>query len=156
MKLAIIAAIGRNRVIGNKGRLPWHIAEDLKRFKRLTINHTVIMGRTTYESLGHPLPNRRNIVVTSRTLPGVETYPSLDAALEHVSSEDLVFVIGGGRLYAECLDRADVLHLTMVEESPVGDTYFPEYEELVKTRFRPVFCEAHEGYVFIDYHRVTS
>ena len=153
MKLAIVAAIARNRVIGKAGALPWHVSEDLKRFKRLTTGHAVLMGRTTFESIGKPLPNRRNVVVTSRPIPGLETYPSIESALDALKDQELVFVIGGGRMYAQLLDRADELYLTFIERDVEGDTLFPPYEDLLRRAFTPVFREQHDGFVFIDFVR---
>lgn len=151
MKLALIAAIAHNRAIGKDGRLPWHISEDLKRFKRLTTGHAVIMGRRTYESIGHPLPKRRNIVITSRSLPAVETYPSLSLALNVLSGEERVFVIGGGRLYAEALPKTDELYLTVVERTVEADTFFPPYKQVLEESFTEKTREDHEGFSFIDY-----
>lgn len=151
MKLAIIAAIGRNRVIGKDGGLPWHISEDLKRFKRLTTGHTVLMGRRTWESLGKPLSNRRNVVLTSTSIPGVESYSSIDEALEALKGQERVFVIGGAHVYAALLDRADELYLTFVDMEIEGDAYFPEYEERLKKKFREVGREEYDGYTFVDY-----
>jgi dihydrofolate reductase len=151
--LAIIAAIGKNRVIGKEGKLPWHISDDLKRFKHLTTGHTVVMGRRTFASLGKPLARRRNVVITSRPIPNVETYPSVDAALHALAGEERVFVIGGARLYAETLERADELYLTLVEGEYDGDTFFPAYEHLVEAHFRLLRAEKHEGYTFLDYVR---
>lgn len=156
MILALIAAIGKNRVIGKEGKLPWHISDDLKRFKHLTTGHTVIMGRRTFESLGKPLPHRRNVVITSRSIPHVETYPSVDAALHALAHEERVFVIGGAQLYAQTLERADELYLTMVEGEYDGDTFFPAYEHIVEARFRLIRTEKHEGYTFVDYVRNTT
>jgi dihydrofolate reductase len=153
VKLAIIAAIARNRVIGKAGALPWHISEDLKRFKRLTTGHAVLMGRRTFESIGEPLPNRRNVVVTSRHIPGLETYPSIESALDALKDQELVFVIGGGRVYSQLLDRVDELYLTLVERDVDGDTLFPPYEELLRRSFTPVVREQHDGFVFIDFVR---
>jgi dihydrofolate reductase len=154
MKLIIIAALSRNRVIGKDGKLPWHISEDLKRFKRLTTGHTVLMGRKTFESLGKPLPNRRNVVLTSRTLPEVETYPTLADALRALENEEKVFVIGGGEVFAQLIDHADALYLTLVDREVEGDTYFPPYEHLIGSRYRLVAREEHEGFVFEDYVKV--
>lgn len=151
MKLAIIAAVARNRVIGRDGALPWHISEDLKRFKRLTGTHTVLMGRRTFESIGHPLPNRRNVVLSSAAVPGIETYSTLERALEAVASEEKVFVIGGSRLFASLLERADELFLTLVDQEPSGDALFPPYEHLLGRRFKLVRQEDHDGYRFMDY-----
>lgn len=154
MKVALIAALARNRVIGRKGALPWHLPEDLKRFKRLTTGSTVLMGRKTYDSIGKPLPNRRNIILTSRPIPGVECHPSLDSALNALKDSDRIFVIGGGTLYAQTLERADELYLTLLDVDAEGETLFPHYAHLIGSRFREVAREAHEGYTFLDLVRV--
>ncbi len=156
MKLAIIAAVARNRVIGRDGKIPWHISDDLKRFKRLTVGHAVLMGRRTWESLGRPLADRRNVVLSSRTNPsvfppGVEMYPTAEQALEALAGEERVFVIGGAAVYARFLDCADELYLTLVDQEPGGDTLFPPYEELLETRYRLTRREDHQGYHFVDY-----
>lgn len=153
MKLALVAAIARNRAIGLDGKLPWHISEDLRRFKRLTTGYAVVMGRRTYESIGRPLPNRRNVVVTSHILPAVETFPSLSQALDALSSEERVFVIGGGKLYAEALPKADELYLTLVEREVDADTFFPPYEQVLEESFIITSRIDHEGFSFVDYVR---
>lgn len=155
MKLALIAAIGRNRVIGKDGVLPWHIPQDLKRFKQLTTGYTVLMGRRTFESLGKPLPRRRNVVVTSRPIPGVETFHSVKGALQVLAEEEKVFVIGGARLYGRLLREADELYLTFVHLDVDGDSYFPEYEEVIQNHFREVHREEHGDFTFVDYQRRT-
>ena len=155
MKIALIAAIGRNRVIGKDGVLPWHIPQDLKRFKQLTTGHTVLMGRRTFESLGKPLPRRRNVVVTSRPIPGVETFHSVNAALQVLAEEEKVFVIGGARLYGRLLREADELYLTFVHLDVDGDSYFPEYNEVIQNQFREVHREEHGDFTFVDYQRRT-
>jgi len=132
LPLAIIAGIGANRVIGVDGHLPWRLPEDMKRFKALTMGHAVIMGRKTHESVGRPLPGRRNIVVSRRPgleVPGCEVASSFEAALALVKGKDtLPFVIGGEALYRAALPLATHLYLTLVPLAPVGDTYFPELE----------------------------
>ena len=148
-KLALIAAIARNRVIGKDGKLPWHISEDLKRFKKLTTGHVILMGRRTFESMGRQLPNRRHVVITSRSIPGVETYRSIPEALNALANEEKIFVIGGGQIYAELLDRADELFLTMVDKEVDGDTFFPPYEELVIAKFKLTNKEEQDGYTSI-------
>ena len=155
MKLALIVAIGKNRVIGKEGKLPWHISEDLKRFKRLTTGHTVLMGRKTWESLGKPLSHRRNVVITSTPIPGVECYANIDNALVALKDQEHVFVIGGARVYADTLRRADELYLTFVDQTIEGDAYFPEYEEQLQRKFKIVEREKKEGYEFVDYVRIT-
>ena len=155
MKLVIIAALARNRAIGKDNRLPWHISEDLQRFKKLTTGHTVLMGRRTYASIGKPLPGRRNVVLSRSPLPGVETYTSLDAALGALADQELVFVIGGGEVYAQALERADELFLTIVDREVEADTFFPPFEQLVGTQFRRVHREVRDGYSFEEYTRMS-
>jgi dihydrofolate reductase len=152
LKLAIIAAIGKNRVIGKDGKLPWHISEDLKRFKKLTTGHTVLMGRRTFESIGKPLSNRRNVVISSRHIPNIETYPSVDEALNALADQEKVFVIGGAQIYSQLLDRADELYLTLVDQTVAGDAFFPPFEDLLD-KFLLMHKEAHNGYAFVDYAR---
>lgn len=160
-EIIIIAAIAeKNRVIGKDGKLPWYIFEDLKRFKRLTIGYPVLMGRKTFESiverLGKPLPERRNIVLTSKSFahyPGVETYPSIDSALAAISSEQKSFVIGGERVFKETLKMADGLELTIVEGDYEGDAFFPEYVEIITQQFQMLNKEKKEGYRFESYRR---
>jgi dihydrofolate reductase len=151
--IALIAALGRDRVIGREGNIPWHLSEDLRRFKRLTTGHPLVMGRKTYTSLGKPLPNRRNIVLTSQTLPGVETFRGIDEALHALATENRVFIIGGGSVYAAILPRADELFLTLVDRAVEGDTFFPPYEHLIGPVFVETAREEHEGYAFVDYRR---
>jgi dihydrofolate reductase len=127
MKLSLVVAVAENGVIGQAGRLPWHLPHDLKRFKRLTVGHTVLMGRKTFQSIGRPLPDRQNIVLTrdpSFTAEGVEIVHSLDDALTHARGEE-VFVIGGEALFREALPIADRIHLTLVHASVDGDVRFP-------------------------------
>jgi dihydrofolate reductase len=131
MQLVMVAAMARNRVIGRDGGMPWHLPADLAHFKRVTLNHPVVMGRKTFESIGFPLPKRRNIVVTRRTdahYEGVETAVSLDDALARLEGESTVMLIGGGQLYREALNRADVLELTWIDAEIDGDTTFPAWE----------------------------
>lgn len=125
MKIVIIAALARDGTIGNAGKIPWHIRDDLQRFKRLTLGHPVIMGRKTWDSLGRPLPGRRNIVLTrSAQIPGAECFPDLDAALA-ACGDATVFIIGGAEIYRLALPRADELYLTHVPLDVTGDTKFP-------------------------------
>ena len=153
MTLAIIAAVGHNRAIGRDGKLPWHIPEDMKRFKRLTTGNALLMGRGTWQSLGRPLPGRRNVVLSSSPVEGVETYASIDESLRALSSAEKVFVIGGGSVYAQLLDRADLLYLTLVDRDVEADTFFPPYEHLLGTLFREVAREHHTEFEFVDYVR---
>jgi dihydrofolate reductase len=126
----------------------------LTRFKRLTTGHAVLMGRTTFDSIGKPLPNRRNVVLTSRPIEAVECHASLAAALRALAEEELVFVIGGGMIYTQTIEMADALELTIVENSIEGDTWFPPYEHLIGPVFSQTQREPHEGFVFEEYRRV--
>ena len=153
MKLAIIAALDHRRAIGKDGKLPWHIPEDLKRFKRLTTGHAVLMGRRTWESLGRPLPGRRNVVLSSSPVPGIESYASIEESLRALASAERVFVIGGGNVYAQLIDRADELYLTLVDRNVEADAFFPPYEHLLGTVFREAARERHPEFEFVVYVR---
>ncbi len=153
MKLIAIAAVSLNRIIGKDGQVPWDIPEDLHRFMRLTRGHTVLMGRKSYESLGKPLADRRNVVLTSKSLPAVETYASVAAALRALKNEEKVFVIGGGEVFKQMLPLVDMIQLTLVEKVVEGDTYFPPYENLVRSDFTLQFEEQHDGFKYLDYVR---
>jgi dihydrofolate reductase len=136
MKLIIIAAHSSNLVIGSGGAIPWDFPDDLMRFKFLTMGNTILMGRKTFESIGRRLPGRRSVVLTSRALPGVETYRSLDEALHALAAEEKVFVIGGERLFRDTILIADELHLTIVKHHIEGDAFFPEYKRIVAKKFK--------------------
>ena len=159
MRINIIAAVARNRAIGNKNKLIYWLPNDLKRFKALTTGHTIIMGRNTYLSLPKgALPNRRNVVL-SRTvseLPGCECYSSLDEALQHCPQDDDIYIIGGASVYRQAMERADRLCLTEVDDTPEGaDAFFPEYGEWRETgREEHPADEKHAfNYAFADYER---
>jgi dihydrofolate reductase len=154
--LALIAALAHNRVIGKDGTLPWYLPDDLKRFKSLTMGHAVLMGRRTFESIGRPLPGRRNVVLSHTSLAGVETFPALADALEAIRTTDTVFVIGGATVYAETLEMADALYLTLLDRDAEGDVFFPPYEHLIGTRFALKHREDHSGFAFFDYTRLPS
>jgi dihydrofolate reductase len=129
MALRAIAAMSLNRVIGKDGQLPWHIPEDFKWFKQTTSGQAILMGRKTYESLGRPLPNRRNLVVTrGKDLPGVEIVRDLDAFRPEDYPCD-VWVIGGGEIFRQMLGRCEQLYLSVIPRVIEGDAYFPEFED---------------------------
>ena len=131
MTLALIVAMTRARVIGRDGGLPWHIPADLKRFRSLTLDHPLIVGRRTYDSIGRPLPRRRMVVLTRQAgyqPAGVEVVPSLEAALALLADAETVFVGGGAAVYAEALPRADALYLSRVDAEVAGDVYFPPFD----------------------------
>lgn len=130
MRVVLIAALARNRVIGRAGALPWHLPDDLRQFKTRTLGRPVVMGRKTWESIGRALPGRLNLVVTRQPgyrAPAAEVVPDLDGALARAAGEgpDEVCIIGGGELYAAALPRADELVLTHVEAEVEGDAFFP-------------------------------
>lgn len=129
--LGLVVAVARNGGIGLRNALPWRIPEDLKRFKAVTLGHAVIMGRATHESIGKPLVERRNIVVTKTRseVPGCETAPSLTAAVELArTSDSMPMIIGGAKLYAEALPLVTHLFLTEVQRDVEADTFFPEWQ----------------------------
>ena len=128
--VSIIVAVAENGVIGDKNTLLWHISEDLKHFKAVTTGHPVIMGRKTYESLGRPLPNRTNVVITRQQveIPGCRVVHSLGEAVALFPGDDEVFVIGGAQIYGEALPAADRFYLTRVHRAYEGDTRFPEWD----------------------------
>lgn len=127
MRLSIIVAVARNGAIGRDNRLLWHISEDLQYFKRLTRGHTVAMGRRTFESIGRPLPERVNIVISRSLSPqeGIVVAPDMASAIARCSDEDELFIIGGGRVYRDALPLAQRLYLTEVHADYDGDTFFP-------------------------------
>jgi dihydrofolate reductase len=156
VKTALIAALGNDRVIGMRGKLPWHIPADLQRFKKLTTGHPVVMGRKTFETLGQPLKNRRNVVLTSHSLKGIETFGSITEASAAFGPDELVFVIGGGQVYAQFLNTAGILYLTLIDGPFEGDAWFPPYEHLIGSVFKESFREEHAGFRFIDYTHIEG
>jgi dihydrofolate reductase len=131
VSVTLVAAVARNGVIGADGGLPWHLPDDLRRFKALTMGHTMIMGRRTFESIGRALPGRVSIVVTrdaSWTAPGVTVAHSVDEALALAGPQTEVMVVGGGDVYRQTMAVADRLEITHVDADAVGDTSFPEID----------------------------
>jgi len=142
-RVYLVAAVAANGVIGKDGHLPWHLPEDLKHFKKLTLGHPVIMGRRTWESLGKPLPGRENIVVTRQAgydAPGAAVANSLDGALALCIGEPVAFVIGGTTLFEESLPTAAGLVMTEIHRDYEGDTWFPDYD---RSRWRESQRESH-------------
>lgn len=161
MMLSLIVAASENNVIGKDNGLIWHLSADLKRFKALTTGHSIIMGRKTFESIGKPLPNRRNIIISaSLSIPvaGCEIAPSIDAALELVEREEEAFVIGGGSIYRALWEKADRLYLTRIQTNVEGDTFIPEiqpsdWKETLRQEF-PADEKNEFNYSFINYARL--
>jgi dihydrofolate reductase len=160
-RLSLIVAMTEKRVIGVENRLPWRIPADLRKFKEVTLGRPIIMGRKTYDSIGRPLPGRRNIVVSrdpGLRIEGAEVVHSLEAALrlaaEHEDGE--IFVIGGSSLFAEALPLADRLYVTWVKQDIAGDTYFPAWDA---ADFRVVAREPLEDPIpceFVVYEQVSK
>lgn len=157
--ITLIAALARNGVIGRENTLPWRLKADLARFKATTLGHPILMGRKTWESLGRPLPGRRNLVVTRNpayAAPGAEVFPTPEAAFAAVDAGPL-FVIGGAELYRQLLDRADTLLLTEVHAEVDGDAHFPPFRD---RGFIEISREAHAAdadnefaFDFVEYRR---
>jgi dihydrofolate reductase len=160
-RVVLVAAVADNGVIGVDGQLPWHLPEDFAHFKRTTVGHVVVMGRKTYESMGRPLPQRTNVVVTRQSgwsADGVVAVCSLAAALDEAARHDGdVMVIGGGEIYSQALPLADAQVLTEVHLSPVGDAHYPEFD---REQWREVRREPHEHdgvrFDFVWWERVTT
>ena len=132
MTISLVVAASKNNVIGRDGALPWHLPDDLRHFKRLTTGKPVIMGRRTFESIGRPLPNRHNLVMTrdaDYVAEGCDVVTSVSEALDAAAGAGEVMVIGGGQVYRDFLPRADRIYLTRVQADVDGDTHFPEIGE---------------------------
>ena len=164
MRISLIAAVAENGIIGRGGQLPWQLSDDLRRFKQLTMGHTIIMGRRTWESIGRVLPGRRTIVVSrspdySANVDGVVTTTSLDNALAIATTagENEAFIVGGAELYRESLGRANRLYLTRVCAMVEGDTSFPEIEwnnwQLVESEDHDASEKNEYAYRFETYDR---
>jgi dihydrofolate reductase len=160
MKIIIIAAHDPNLVIGNEGSLPWHYSEDLKHFKTTTSGHPIVMGRGVFEELGEkPLPNRQNIVLTTtRNYDNVACYSSLEQALEAIEREGspVVYIIGGGVVYEQCMNKADELIITLIHKEYKGDTFFPEYRDQIGVRWEETARTEYDELSFITYTRIET
>jgi dihydrofolate reductase len=159
--IALVAAVARGGVIGRDGGVPWHLPEDLARFRSLTTGHAVVMGRRTWDSLPErfrPLPGRRNIVVTRDPdwrADGAERAGSLDDGLAHAAEETSVFVIGGAQIYRQALPLADELLLTEIDLEVEGDAFFPEFDRAAfdERSREPHVAEDGTRFAFVDYSR---
>ena len=132
MEIILIAAMAPNRVIGQNNQIPWHLPGEQKRFKKTTWGHTIIMGRKTHESIGKPLPGRRNVIVSRNPhykVNGCEVVASLDQAYTICKNDKRVFNIGGEQLYRQGINDADTLIITVLQQHFTGDVYFPEFSE---------------------------
>jgi dihydrofolate reductase len=158
MRLSAIVAMAANRCIGKDNTLPWRLPADLRRFKQLTLGHTLVMGRKTYESIGRPLPGRTIVVVTRQrdyAPEGVQVAHSLEQALE-LARGDEVFIAGGADLYRQTMDRLRRLYLTRLDRDYEGDTFFPEVDlsgwRLVEEEHHPATA-TEPPFSFLTYER---
>jgi len=154
-RVVMVAAVADNGVIGRGGDIPWSNSEDLKHFRSVTKGNTVVMGRATFESIGHPLPYRTNVVVTRRpdwSHDGVFVATDIPDAIAQAQQFDGdIMIIGGGQIYAEAMHLADQQILTEIHQSPEGDTYYPAYDE---SEWAETKREAYDGYHFVWLERI--
>lgn len=160
--ITIIAAVGKNNELGKNNDLIWHLPADLKRFKKVTTGHTIIMGRNTFESIGKPLPNRRSVIITRNTSyqqEGCDVVHSLEAAIELIKDEDAAFIIGGAQIYKETIEKdlADQLDITQVHQEFDADVYFPKiateaWEEISREDFSGDEKNKH-NYSFLQFRK---
>ncbi len=158
-KISMIAAIGaRTRALGHNNDLLWHLSDDLKRFKKITLRHSIIMGSNTFESIGRPLPNRKNIVLShdpAYKAEGVFVVHSIEDALRFGSKEptDEIFIIGGGQVFKAMLAQTDKLYLTLVDDDAKGDVYFPPYGMFTKKVFEEKHLDSNPPYTYVELER---
>ena len=158
-KISIIVAMSQNFVIGLNNQLPWHISEDLQNFKKITLNHCVIMGRKTYDSIGKPLKDRRNIVISrnnSLLIDGVDVVNSLDKAISIVDDSSEIFIIGGEQIYTISLPLATRLYVTKVNGNYKGDAFFPNFiqNEWREVAREDLISENNLNYSFLEYEKI--
>lgn len=156
MKIILIAAMAKNRVIGRGNTIPWHIPGEQQRFKGMTMGHTLVMGRKTFESIGRPLPGRKTVIISRNReyqAAGCVVVPSLAAAIALCPETETVFIAGGGEIYQQALDLADSIYLTVLDREVEGDILFPEFD---LKRFQKISSERVEGpepYTFTIFSR---
>jgi len=159
MPFSLIAAVAKNNCIGKKNKIPWNIPEDFQYFKKTTMDKTCLMGQATFESilgyLGKPLPGRKTVVLTLdpnfKAPENVRIFHSLDEAWEKLKDED-VFICGGASIYRQTINRADTLYITLIDQEPNGDVFFPTIDaEIWKETWR----ENHGGFAFVKYSKIS-
>jgi len=156
--ISIICALAENRTIGKESTLLWKIPEDMQRFRQITAGHPIIMGRKTYESIGQPLPNRTNIIITrdeTYKATGCIVVNSFDEALEQAKKveHNEIFIIGGGEIYRQAMPITDKLYLTIIKGSFEGDTFFPDYSDFTKEIFKEERTNGEYTFTFINLER---
>ena len=158
MSFAIIAAVAKNNCIGKNNKIPWNVPEDFQYFKKMTLGKTCLMGQTTFESilgyLGKPLPGRQTVVLTSnknyQVPEGVRIVYSLEELFDKLKNED-VFICGGASIYRQTINKADTLYITQIDQTPDGDTFFPEIDKAI---WQEVAREDHNGFSFLTYKKI--
>lgn len=154
MRLHLIAAHDDDLVIGHQGKLPWRLPEDLKHFKSVTMGHPILMGRGVFEEIGEkPLPGRRNVVLSSKKWPNIESYSQITAAFFALKDEDIVFLIGGGQIYSQLIDFCEKMYITEVSGKHQGDVFFPEYRDQIGKKWIDVSRENYSTHSFVEYIR---
>ena len=160
MLISLIVAMASNRVIGDKGEIPWKIPGEQKMFKEITMGHAMIMGRKTHEAIGRALPGRTNIVITRQRdyqAPGCLVVHDLDSALKSCPPDEReVFIIGGGQIYRETFAAADRIYLTVLPKEVPGDTYFPEISDADFKIIKSELIDGAEPYHFYIYERIKG
>ena len=160
--ISMISALAKNRAIGKKNALPWYLPADLKHFKQITMGKPIVMGRKTFDSIGKPLPGRRNIIVSRDKklfVEGCDVFHSIDEALSAVKNESEVMIIGGANLYEQTIARADCIYLTLIDAEMEGDTFFPELSQQWKLVSEEKFSADEKNsyaYSFQIYYYITS
>lgn len=159
MIISLIAAMDRNRLIGRENGLPWHLPDDFKHFKSVTLGKPVIMGRKTFESIGKPLPGRKNIVISRSgfSAPGVTVVSSIDQALTAATGSDEVMIIGGASFYEQMIARADHMYLTHVDAECEGDAWFPQFDlkdwKIISSSYHPADERNNYAFTIVEYAR---
>lgn len=160
MTVTIVVAISENYAIGKNNQLLWHMPADLKHFKQITSGHTVIMGRKTYDSVGKPLPNRRNIIISRQdvVIPGCQVVKSVEAALALCVDEEEVFIVGGAEIYKLAMNKTDRIYLTVIHHTFDADSFFPEIDYMewkeVSREEHPADEKHKYAYSFITLERI--
>lgn len=157
MKLAIVVAHDQNLLIGKEGGLPWHLPEDLKHFKAVTLGKPVLMGRIVWEEIGEkPLPGRDNFVLTSREYENMTTFSSIEKALDGLSNYEEVMIIGGASIYEQLLGRVQTMIVTEVKGEYQGDTWFPEYRDEIGKTWKASKQRETDSFTIWRYERVRA
>jgi dihydrofolate reductase (trimethoprim resistance protein) len=158
-KISLVAAMAKNRVIGNGLDIPWKIKGEQLRFKTLTTGKVMVMGRLTYQSIGRPLPNRTNVILTRDPkfkAEGCEIFSSMEDILNHYQTENEIMIAGGGQLYAETIQQADRIHLTIIDKEIEGDIFFPDFNLCDFKETEQEFVAGDPPYTYYSFERIKK